>query len=157
MANGKLNTRCFSSAFGLRGWLVWRKPSAVFLFFSSRRISTPSSFFLRPLKLAEDPEDRIANYLSSAIQHFSADTKLFAGVYLIIHGLIKLFLVTGLLRNRLWAYPLSLWFLGVFIVYHVLSYAHQFDVACASDSLRPGSGVFLIGVSISGVRKLMEA
>ena len=75
-------------------------------------------------ELAEDPEDRIANYLSNAIQHFSADTKIFAGVYLVIHGLIKLFLVAGLLRNRLWAYPLSLWFLGVFIVYQCYRYTH---------------------------------
>ena len=81
-------------------------------------------FFLTAPELAEDPEDRIANYLSSAIQHFSADTKVFAGAYLVIHGLIKLFLVIGLLRNRLWAYPLSLWFLGVFIVYQCYRYTH---------------------------------
>lgn len=85
-------------------------------------------FFLTAPELAEDPEDRIANYLSNAIQHFSADTKVFASVYLVIHGLIKLFLVAGLLQNRLWAYPLSLWFLGFFIVYQCYRYTHTHSI-----------------------------
>ena len=39
-----------------------------------------------------------------------------------IHGLIKILLVAGLLLGRLWAYPLSLWFLAVFIVYQTYGF-----------------------------------
>lgn len=92
--------------------------------FVTQKLLDSFVLFLTAPELAEDPEDRIANYLSSAIQHFSADTKTFASVYLVIHGLVKLFLVAGLLRNRLWAYPLSLWFLGAFIVYQYYRYTH---------------------------------
>src|SRR5467141_2315961 len=47
-------------------------------------------------ELSEDPDDWIATTLSHAVRHISADTMLFAAAYLIVHGLIKLFLVGSL-------------------------------------------------------------
>ena len=73
--------------------------------------------FLTAPELAEDPTDRVANLLRHLIRELGADTKLFASAYLIVHGVIKVFLVAGLLRRRLWSYPVSLWFLLGFIVY----------------------------------------
>ncbi len=96
--------------------------------FVTQKLIDSFVFFLTAPELAEDPEDRIANYLGSAIHHFSADTRVFAGAYLVIHGLVKLFLVAGLLRNKLWAYPLSLWFLGVFIAYQCYRYTHTHSI-----------------------------
>ena len=84
--------------------------------------------FLTAPELSEDPSDWIATTLTRAVQHFTADTALFAGAYLIIHGLIKIFLVAGLLRGRLWAYPLSLWFLAAFIVYQSYRYTYTHSV-----------------------------
>jgi uncharacterized membrane protein len=79
-------------------------------------------------ELSENPNDLIATTLRHAVRHYSADTALFAGVYLVIHGLIKIFLVAGLLAGKLWAYPLSLWFLGAFIVYQCYRYTHTHSV-----------------------------
>ncbi len=79
-------------------------------------------------ELSEDPSDWIASILRRAVQHVSADTTQFAAAYLIIHGLIKLFLVTGLSLGRLWAYPLSLWFLAAFIVYQCYRYTHTHSI-----------------------------
>jgi len=73
--------------------------------------------FLTAPELAEDPTDRIATLLQHMVQELAADTKLFASGYLIVHGVIKVFLVAGLLGRRLWSYPVSLWFLAVFIAY----------------------------------------
>jgi uncharacterized membrane protein len=112
--------------------------------FISQKLLDSFVFFLTAPELAEDPEDRIANYLSSAIQHFSADTKVFASVYLVVHGLVKLFLVTGLLRNRLWAYPLSLWFLGVFIVYQCYRFTHTHSISLVLLTVFDLVVVFLI-------------
>jgi uncharacterized membrane protein len=70
-------------------------------------------------ELAEDPNDWLAVTLRHAVRHFTADTSLFAGAYLVIHGLIKIFLVTGLLLRRLWAYFASLGFLAAFILYQM--------------------------------------
>jgi uncharacterized membrane protein len=73
--------------------------------------------FLTAPELAEDPTDRIATLLQRMVHELSADTKLFASGYLIVHGIIKVFLVAGLLGRRLWSYPVSLWFLAGFIAY----------------------------------------
>jgi len=73
--------------------------------------------FLTAPELAEDPTDRIATVLQRTVQELGADTKLFASGYLIVHGIIKVFLVAGLLGRRLWSYPVSLWFLAGFIAY----------------------------------------
>jgi uncharacterized membrane protein len=40
-------------------------------------------------------------------------------VYLLLHGITKIVLVAALLRNQLWAYPLLIGFLLIFIVYQL--------------------------------------
>jgi len=95
-------------------------------------------------ELSEDPHDWIATTLSRAVQHLSVDTTLFAAGYLIIHGLIKLFLVAGLLLGRLWAYPLALWFLGAFIVYQCYRYTHTHSISLALLTVFDLAVAFLI-------------
>ncbi len=70
-------------------------------------------------ELSEDPNDYIAHQLLQSAKHFSIGSKYFAAFYLLSHGIIKLFLVAGLLRGKHWAYPTSLGVLGLFIVYQV--------------------------------------
>jgi uncharacterized membrane protein len=79
-------------------------------------------------ELSEDPDDWIAVALGHSVKHFTADTALFTGAYLVIHGLIKLFLVAGLLQGRLWSYPISLWFLAAFIVYQSYRYIYTHSI-----------------------------
>lgn len=81
-------------------------------------------------ELIEDPNDFVATHLLSLAQNFTVSTQHFYAFYLLSHGLIKVFLVIGLLRNRLWAYPVSLVVLGLFIVYQLyrFSYTHGFGL-----------------------------
>jgi len=73
-------------------------------------------------ELAEDPRDVIANALLHAAQHLSIGAKTFAAVYLLSHGIIKLWLVIGLLREKLWYYPVAIVvFLG-FVAYQTYRY-----------------------------------
>jgi uncharacterized membrane protein len=44
------------------------------------------------------------------------------------HGVVKLALVVGLLRNKLWAYPASLIALGLFIVYQLYRYSYTHGI-----------------------------
>ncbi len=69
-----------------------------------------------------DPHDIVSNYLMHHAANFSISTKTFAAFYLLSHGVIKIILVVGLLRNKVWAYPSSLAVLGLFIVYQVYRY-----------------------------------
>ena len=77
-------------------------------------------------ELIEDPNDFVATHLLSIARDFTVSTQHFYAFYLLSHGVIKAFLVIGLLRNKLWAYPVSLVVLGLFIVYQLyrFSYTH---------------------------------
>ena len=75
-------------------------------------------------ELAEDPHDVIANYLLHAAQHYSVGTREFTAIYLVSHGLTKLWLIVGLLRERLWYYPTALVVFGLFIAYQVYRFSH---------------------------------
>jgi uncharacterized membrane protein len=70
-------------------------------------------------ELAEDPHDLIANALRGWFSHLSTDTKNFAGAYLFGHGAVKLFLVAGLWREKLWAFPTALAIISAFILYQL--------------------------------------
>src|SRR5262249_60794177 len=59
-------------------------------------------------ELGEDPHDVIANQLVRLAQNFSVSAQVFAGVYLLSHGVIKVMLVASLFRDRLWAYPAAI-------------------------------------------------
>lgn len=78
-------------------------------------------------ELAEDPRDLVANYFLHAAQSLSVGTQHFAALYLLSHGAIKLWLIIGLLRERLWYYPFALIVFGAFIVYQLyrFSFTHS--------------------------------
>jgi uncharacterized membrane protein len=78
-------------------------------------------------ELAEDPRDVIANYLLHAAQHLSASTQQFTAVYLLSHGAIKLWLIVGLLREKLWYYPTAMAVFWLFIAYQLyrFSFTHS--------------------------------
>lgn len=73
-------------------------------------------------ELAQDPHDFIANHLIRAFQHLSHGTVVFAAIYLCLHGLIKIGLVTALLYKKLWAYPLAAILLALFTGYEIFRY-----------------------------------
>lgn len=78
-------------------------------------------------ELIEDPHDFVATHLLAWAQHFSVGTKEFYAFYLLSHGAVKIFLVTQMLRDKLWSYPTSLIVLGLFIVYQVYRFSYTHD------------------------------
>jgi len=75
-------------------------------------------------ELIEDQNDFVAIHLLVWAQNFSIGTKNFYAFYLLSHGVVKLLLVIGLLRNKLWSYPASLVVLGLFIVYQAYRFSY---------------------------------
>ncbi len=75
-------------------------------------------------ELLADPNDFIATHLLAAAQNLSVATKHFYAFYLLSHGVVKLFLVVGLLKGKLWAYPASLVVMGLFILYQLYRYSY---------------------------------
>lgn len=75
-------------------------------------------------ELSQDPNDAIAHYFINLSNNFSVTTQHFVALYLLSHGIVKLFLVTGLLRRKLWAYPLSVVVFSLFIIYQIYKYIY---------------------------------
>ena len=72
----------------------------------------------------EDPRDFVATIAQRYLPYFSEHSQSFAAFYLLSHGVIKIFLAVGLLRNKLWAYPAAIVFFILFILYQVYRYTY---------------------------------
>lgn len=79
-------------------------------------------------ELLEDQHDLVASALLHFSRGFSAQSQHFYAFYLLSHGIVKLALVVGLLKQKLWAYPASLVVLGLFIAYQVYRYTYTQSV-----------------------------
>lgn len=81
--------------------------------------------FLTHGELQEEPKSFIANLFIKMCAAFSISTQYFLASYLSFHGLIKLVLVILLLQKNLWAYPLTIVTLVLFIFYQVHRYFYK--------------------------------
>lgn len=88
-------------------------------FFVTRRMLVSVVETLVQGELSEDSRDFIANYLLHSAQHFSISAQHFTGIYLLSHGAVKLWLVAGLLRRKLWYYPTAIAVFTAFIAYQI--------------------------------------
>ena len=83
--------------------------------------------FLTQRELSEDPGDRIANYLLQVAHDLTLSTKLFGVFYLLGHGAVKVFLGINLLRERLWAFPVAIGILTLFVLYQTYRLGNHFS------------------------------
>ena len=81
-------------------------------------------------ELIEDPNDFVANHLLHLAQQFSIGTQYFTAIYLLSHGILKLFLIARLLRERLWYYPLAIIVFTLFIVYQLYRFRFTLPSGC---------------------------
>jgi uncharacterized membrane protein len=79
-------------------------------------------------EIGEDSKDFLANYLIHASQNFSISSKYFVSFYLLSHGIIKGILVIALLKKKLWAYPVSIFVFGAFMVYQMIRYTQTHSI-----------------------------
>ena len=75
-------------------------------------------------ELMEDPHDLVANFLVRTSQGLSLGAKTFGALYLFVHGVVKIGLVTALLQKRHWAYPAAIVTFLVILVYELYRYSH---------------------------------
>lgn len=129
---------------------------AVFLILRNGTI-THIVFALTRHELLEDPDDLIANSLRHAFAHLSSGNKIFVGAYLVGHGVIKLFLVAGLWRDKLWVFPIAIVVLIGFIGYQIFRMAHHFSVGLAFLSCIDAVIVFLIWHEFRSKRRELRA
>jgi uncharacterized membrane protein len=79
-------------------------------------------------ELAEDPRDFIATHILHSTANLSTGSFVFAAVYLLSHGLVKIVLVWEILHNRLWAYAGLIYLTIGFMVYQVYRFTYSHSI-----------------------------
>lgn len=80
-------------------------------------------------ELTKDPHDIIAAWLTHLDQRLTNGLELFAALYLVIHGLIKIVLAVSLIKEKHWAFPPAIVILLAFIVYQSYQIGHTYSIA----------------------------
>jgi uncharacterized membrane protein len=104
-------------------------------------------------ELVEDPNDLVANYALHLAQALTLRSEHFATWYLLSHGVVKLLLVSALLRAKLWAYPVSMIVFGVFIGYQVYRYTFTHFPLLVALSVFDGLVIWLIWLEYQALRR----
>lgn len=91
------------------------------LFLDPARL-TKFTVLLTQHELYEDPKDIIASIMMKLSLSFSISTQYFGAFYLISHGVIKFILASLLWKKKLWAYPVAIVSLILFIIYQSYRY-----------------------------------
>ena len=95
-------------------------------------------------ELSEDPHDFIATHVLHAAGKLTTGSLRFGAVYLLLHGAVKIVLVTALLQNKLWAYPWTIAFLLAFIGYQVYRLTFGLSIALLGLTIFDAIVVWLV-------------
>ncbi|MFA6322708.1 MAG: DUF2127 domain-containing protein [Candidatus Buchananbacteria bacterium] len=104
-------------------------------------------------ELLHDPNDIFSNYLLNSANSLSVSTQHFIGIYLLLNGLIKIILVYSLLKNKRWAYPFAIVFLGFFIIFQILKLASSFSIILLALTLLD---IIIIALAIHEYKRLIK-
>lgn len=103
-------------------------------------------------ELAEDPCHLVANYELRISRDLSIGTERFVAWYLLSHGVIKILLVNALLKEKLWAYPVSVIVFGAFIGYQVYRVTFTYSPGLIALSIFDGVVIWLIWLEYLALR-----
>lgn len=78
--------------------------------------------FLFQHELSQDRHDFVANHLLHMSAQLANGKPVFASLFLLSHGIVKIVLAIALWMDDLWAYPLAIFVFGSFTVYQVYRY-----------------------------------
>lgn len=107
-------------------------------------------------ELSEDPKDLVANYLIKSASHFSLSAKHFIAFYLLSHGVIKLGVIIGLLKHKLWAYPTSIAVFGLFIIYQIYRYCFTHSIWLLALTIFDLIVIWLIWLEYQNIKKFHQ-
>jgi uncharacterized membrane protein len=94
------------------------------ILFVDRHIVGTVLIYLIQVELSHDPKDWLAAHVLRFWNHLTTSSEFFMGLYLLVNGGIKVILVYGLLRQKLWSYGAAVGFLLVFMAYELFRYSY---------------------------------
>jgi len=80
--------------------------------------------FLFQHELSESRHDFVANHVLHLSAQLAGSQPVFASLFLLSHGIVKILLAIALWMDDLWAYPLAIVVFGGFTAYQVYRYTH---------------------------------
>jgi len=80
-------------------------------------------------ELSRDRSDFIATHLLHISEQLAHSKPMFASIFLLSHGLMKVLIVAALWMNELWAYPLAIGVFAAFSVYQVYRFTHTHSIS----------------------------
>jgi len=83
-------------------------------------------------ELIEDPADVLLTFTNNFLQLHPFQVTYFLSAYLIFWGFIDIFISVNLLKQRMWAFPVSLWLIAFFILYLLYRFAHTHSLILLS-------------------------
>lgn len=101
--------------------------------------------------ISENPDNMIGRWLQHRSHHLSGHATLLVSLYMLSHGVIKLSLVFGLLKEKLWVFPFAFVGFGAILsveMYHI--FFHFFWGFCILMSF----DIFVLTMAILEYRKL---
>ena len=101
----------------------------------------------------QESNDFLARHLLHSVAQLNRGTTIFAAVYLLTHGLVKVVLVVQVLRERLWAYPWLIVFLTAFIVYQVYRLVLKVSIGLIALTVFDSAIVYLTWREYRGRRR----
>lgn len=102
---------------GING--VWETVSGLFILLLSKAALNNLFNFMAGKEMFEYPHDFFINISSRFLENLSHGTQVFIAVYILIHGILNLFLVIQLHRDKIWAYLVTITVMVIFILYQV--------------------------------------
>jgi uncharacterized membrane protein len=127
----------------------------ILFFFTSR--ASEWLGLLASNELVDDPNDFFATWLDKFLSHFGANAQMFAAFYLVSHGVIKVFLIWALFKNKVWAYPSSIAVFCLFIAYQTQRYFHTHSVFLLFLDVFDLFVIWLVWKEYQGLLKEKEA
>ncbi|MGH9717916.1 MAG: DUF2127 domain-containing protein [Candidatus Acidiferrales bacterium] len=85
--------------------------------------------FLFQHELSQNRHAFVANHLLHMSAQLAHSKPVFASLFLLSHGIVKIVLAIALWMDDLWAYPLAIFVFGAFAVYQVYRYTHTHSLA----------------------------
>jgi uncharacterized membrane protein len=98
---------------------VWETTSGFFILFLSKETISKLFYWLADKEMFEYPRDFFINLSLKFLENLSHSTKTFIATYILIHGLLNLFLAIQLYRDKVWAYLATISITVVLIFYQV--------------------------------------
>ncbi len=98
---------------------IWETASGLFILLVSKETVNGWIAFITQRELLEDPNDSVITFLVHSLQNISTSTQTFVALYILIHGLLNIFLTVELSRDRHWAYLVTIGITALFVLYQI--------------------------------------